>query len=166
MNHQRLLELLDYDAVSGIFTRKISLSNRSPVGSIAGSINKGYCLICVEGKRYAAHRLAWFYIHGAWPTDLIDHDNTDGTHNAISNLRLANKSTNGANRGRNKNNTSGYKGVIEYRKGRFSSRIKVKRLGIHLGCFTDPKDAAVAYDKAAIQYFGQFALTNKSLGLI
>lgn len=165
MNHQRLLELLDYDAVSGIFTRKISLSNRSPVGSVAGSINKGYCLICVEGKRHAAHRLAWFYIHGAWPTDLIDHDNTDGTHNAISNLRLANKSTNGANRGLNKNNTTGFKGV-SVKRNRFISRIKVNKTYIHLGCFLESKDAAQAYDFAAVQHFGQFALTNKSLGLI
>ena len=165
MNHQRLLELLDYDAVYGIFTRKISLSNRSPVGSVAGSINKGYCLICVEGKRYAAHRLAWFYVHGTWPVSLIDHDNTDGTHNAISNLRLANKSTNGANRGLNKNNTSGFKGVAIWRD-RFISKIKVNYREIHLGCFLDPKDAAQAYDFAAVQHFGQFALTNKSLGLI
>lgn len=165
MNHRRLLELLDYNAVSGIFTRKVSLSSRSPVGSVAGSTNKGYCFIYVEGKRYAAHRLAWFYIHGAWPTNLVDHSNTNGTHNAISNLRLANKSTNGANRGLNKNNTTGFKGVIVWRD-RFISKIKVNKTLIHLGCFLDSKDAARAYDQAAIQHFGQFALTNKSLGLI
>jgi hypothetical protein len=165
MNHQRLLELLDYDAVTGVFTRKISLSNRSPIGSVAGSIAKGYCFICVDGKRYAAHRLAWFYIHGSWPTDLLDHDNTNGIHNAISNLRLANKSTNGANRGLNKNNTTGFKGV-SVKRNRFISRIKVNKTHIHLGCFLESKDAAQAYDFAAVQHFGQFALTNKSLGLI
>lgn len=165
MNHQRLLELLDYDTVTGIFTRKISLSSRSPVGSVAGSTNKGYCFIRVDGKRYAAHRLAWFYVHGTLPTSLIDHDNTEGTCNAISNLRLANKSTNGANRGLNKNNTTGFKGVTVWRD-RFISKIRVNYQGIHLGCFLDSKDAARAYDQAAVQHFGQFALTNESLGLI
>ena len=165
IEHSRLVELLDYSPITGIFVRKVSLSNRTPVGSVAGSVNKGYSYINVDGKRYAAHRLAWFYVHKTWPHGVLDHVNTDGTANAVGNLRLANKSTNGANRGLNKNNTSGFKGVSHHRDG-FVSRIRVAGRQLHLGSFTDPVLAAKSYDAAAIEHFGQFALTNKSLGLV
>lgn len=167
LTQQRLHELLDYDTASGVFLRKVSLSNRTPVGSVAGSVNSsdGYRYILVDGKRYAAHRLAWIYITGQWPDSLLDHIDMDRTNNALSNLRQANKSTNGANRGTNKNNTSGFKGVHYFRAG-FVARIKVKRKYIHLGVFTTKEDAAKAYDIAALEHFGSFAITNRKLGLL
>ena len=166
VSHHRLLELLSYDPSTGVFTRKVSLSNRTPVGSIAGTVTKGYSYLYVDGTRYAAHRLAWFYVHGVWPTNLLDHRNLYGTVNNIDNLRPATKSTNGANRGLNKNNSSGFKGVVEFRKNRFLAGIKVNKVYKRLGYFLDPKEAAVAYDLAAVEHFGEFALTNKSLGLL
>lgn len=166
LTQQRLMELLNYDPNTGIFTRKISLSNRTPIGSVAGSRNNsdGYLYILVDAIRYPAHSLAWLYCFGTLPS-LLDHKDTDRTNNRISNLRLANKSTNGANRGINKNNTTGYKGVIKHPKG-YIARIKVNRKCIHLGTFKDLIAAAKCYDQGAIKYFGEFAVTNHSLGLI
>ena len=166
LTHSRLLELLSYDPNTGIFTRKASLSNRTPVGSVAGTVTRGYSYLHVDGNRYAAHRLAWFYTHGVWPSSLLDHRNMRGTANNIDNLRPATKSANGANRGLNKNNSTGFKGVVEYRKNKFLAKIKVNRVSTYLGCFLDPKEAAAAYDLAAVEHFGQYALTNKSLGLL
>lgn len=167
LTQQRLKELLHYDPLTGIFTRRISLSNRAPVGSVAGSLNNsdGYLYITVDAKREAAHRLAWLYVYGMWPTGLIDHKDTIRHHNWIDNLREADKSTNGANRGLNKNNTSGFMGVTKFR-GNYLAKIKVNRKSIHLGVFLEAIEAAKAYDLAAVKYFGEYAVTNKSIGLI
>ncbi len=48
---------------------------------------------------YKAHRLAWFYVHGVWPKEQIDHINGDKADNCIANLRLADFSKNQANDG-------------------------------------------------------------------
>ena len=64
IDHSRLLELLDYDTITGVFTRKITLSHKNKIGDVAGNLNRGYIELSVEGKVYRAHRLAWFYVHG------------------------------------------------------------------------------------------------------
>lgn len=167
LTQQRLKELLHYDPVTGLFTRRISLSNRTPVGSVAGSVNNsdGYVYITVDSKREAAHRLAWLYEKDVWPTGLIDHRDTIRHHNWIDNLREANKSTNGANRGLNRNNTTGFMGVAKFRSG-YRAAIKVNHKSLFLGVFPEAKEAARVYDSAAIEHFGEFAVTNMSLGLI
>ena len=45
-------------------------------------------------------------------------------------------------------------------------RIVVNRQPIHIGYFRDPIEGAKAYDEAALKYFGEFAVTNESLGLL
>lgn len=73
---ERLRELLEYDEDTGVFKRKARTSNRISIGDIAGSSDaKGYVCIRVGGKTYKAHRLAWLYVYGEWPTGEIDHIN-------------------------------------------------------------------------------------------
>ena len=107
ITHGRLLELLLYDPETGEFHRK----NTS---KIAGCVKttRGYTrlIISLDNKQYKAHRLAWFYMTGEWPTN-IDHVDMDTLNNQWSNLREANKSQNGHNRGPQANNTSGYKNI-------------------------------------------------------
>jgi hypothetical protein len=65
------------------------------------------------------------------------------------------------------NSTSGLKGVNLYKRtGKYRATIKVQRVPIHLGYFATAQEAAIAYDLAAAAYFGPYAATNKSLGLI
>ena len=45
----------------------------------------------------------------------------------------------------------------------YVAMIHPDRKGIFLGYFADPKDAAQAYDEAAIKYYGEFAVTNAEL---
>lgn len=53
-----LRELFAYDADTGLFTRKVSTTNRVKVGDVAGSPNqKGYINIMVCGRLHPAHRL-------------------------------------------------------------------------------------------------------------
>ena len=65
------------------------------------------------------------------------------------------------NRRRKKNGSSKYKGVAWIiRDERWQAAIQYEGRNIHLGHFTSEIEAARAYDAAAKQYFGDFALTN------
>lgn len=97
----RLRELLHYDPETGVFTRRVRTSTRIKAGDVAGWANgKGYLLISVDGRDHYAHRLAWLYTHGAWPTNEIDHRNTVRNDNRIANLRDVSGAVNSQNQRR------------------------------------------------------------------
>ena len=165
IDHARLLELLHYCPVTGVFTRKVALSNNSKVGETAGNLCNGYVELSVDGRVYRAHRLAWFYAYGVWPSGKLDHWDLNKTNNAIGNLRDATQSQNGGNNRMRKHNSLGFKGVTRH-GDKFKAAVMINRKRIHLGVFETPEQAAEVYDTAAIQHFGKFALTNKDLGLM
>lgn len=90
----------------------------------------------------------------------VDHINGDGLDNRRSNLRLCNRSQNGANRV-SPNREIKYRGVYKSKNGNgFKAQIKAFRRNIHIGVFDTEEDAARAYDAKAREYFGEFARTN------
>lgn len=114
----RLRNALDYNAESGIFVRKIRTARYVHVGDVAGwQTQEGYIIITLDGERYAAHRLAWFYMTCEWPTDQIDHINMAKNDNRWCNLREATRSQNKANIRALITNTSGVKGVSRHGNG-------------------------------------------------
>lgn len=59
------------------------------------------------------------------------------------------------------NTLSKYKGVSFLKnKNRWVAYIRMNGRMIHLGCFTNEEDAALAYNSAAKNFFGEFALIN------
>lgn len=91
-----------------------------------------------------------------------DHANGNGLDNRRSNLRKATASQQQYNRRLQSNSTSGYKGVSWHKNlGCWRTRIHVDRKEIHIGIFDDIKDAARAYNEAAIKYHGEFASLNQ-----
>lgn len=91
----------------------------------------------------------------------VDHINHDTLDNRRSNLRLATRSQNQINSGKRKVNKSGYKGVSFYKETKkWKARINYNNKNIHLGYFTDIKEAARAYDAKASEIFGKFAFLN------
>lgn len=94
-------------------------------------------------------------------SEFVDHLDRDPLNNQRDNLRLASRSQNGANRNIRKNSLSGYKGVSWHKTAKkWTAKLTLNGKLIHLGYFDDPIDAAKAYDQAAREYFGEFAVTN------
>lgn len=90
-----------------------------------------------------------------------DHVNRNGLDNRRINLRPASHGQNSANIAPPRNNTSGYKGVVWHKKsGAWCARIGIDGARKHLGLFDDPVEAARAYNRAAIEAFGEYAQLN------
>ena len=110
---EELRKKLIYNQINGKFYwKKVSATNSYLVGKEAGCVDKqtNYIKIQVNHKLYYAHRLAWFYAHGFWPTEL-DHINRNRADNRLRNLREVSRSENQNNKNLARNNTSGYKGI-------------------------------------------------------
>lgn len=146
--------------------------NKRFAGQIAGRLNtQGYIQIVItfNSVRYhtMAHRVIWAMAKEEWldPSLDLDHENNIHTDNRLVNLRPATETQNSCNKVMQKNNTSGYKGVYWYPRGnKWNALITVNKQKVELGHFSNPIDAAKAYDRSAIKYFGEFARTNLALG--
>lgn len=104
---------LDYNPDTGLFTWRLHPSKQAYNGTIAGSWDR-YIRIKLMGKKFPAHRLAYYWMTGEWPftEDInIDHIDGDPHNNKWDNLRLATRSENQKNRCLNSNNRTGIKGV-------------------------------------------------------
>jgi hypothetical protein len=162
LTQERLKELLHYDPDTGVFTWQSTTTNRVKSGQVAGTLNdKGYIQIRVEGVIYPAHRLAFLYVDGEFPISEVDHQDRDGLNNRWRNLRQATSSENQKNKTAYSNNKSGYKGVsFDNTRGKFVAQIQSDKKHKMLGRFDCPREAAHAYNVAAIQLHGEFAVLN------
>lgn len=121
----------------------------------------------VRGRVYARalnHGGTPVYMHrliNRTPSDMMtDHVNGNGLDNRRSNLRSATNAQNMANLRQNKVcNTSGHTGVSR-RNARWRAYIVKDYRQRHLGYFATPEAAALAYNAAARELFGEFAFQN------
>jgi len=155
--------LLKYDPDSGSFTWLVSRGGAHPraIGDEAGTICKGYTTISIFKKKIAAHRLAWFFVNGKWPSSVLDHINRDKTDNRIANLREASVSQNGFNSVSHKDSVSGIKGVSWHAvANKWQVKLRANGKTHYLGLYADKNDASSAYNTAAIKFHGDFAKLN------
>lgn len=90
----------------------------------------------------------------------VDHCDGDGLNNRRFNIRPCTHQQNRMGRQRKAaGKTSRYRGV-RLHEGRWQARIQIDRRQITLGRFPDERDAALAYDRAARELFGDFAAPN------
>lgn len=96
---------------------------------------------------------------------VVDHIDHDTLNNQKHNLRVCSYANNVRNMNLRKSNSSGFKGVCKTKPSGWKAYIRVNYKRINLGVFQSIIDAAKAYDAATLKYFGEFAATNKMMGL-
>jgi|SRR3989304_10592370 len=121
------------------------------------SKNTFYAIRRRFGKKIYLHRVIINIEKG----QIIDHIDGNGLNNQKSNLRICTQSENSMNKKKKTGNIGKFKGVHwnEERK-KWKVEIKKKEKRIFLGRFDNQYEAAIAYDQAAIKYFGNFARLN------
>lgn len=119
--------------------------------------NRKYLRGYVDGKRIYLSR----FIMNPENNEVVDHINGDIYDNRRDNLRVCSQSENTKNRSKNKNNTTGYKGVsLDKRYGKYRAQIAINGKYTGIGYFTTGLEAAKRYDEYAKKYHGQFAKLN------
>ena len=155
---RELQQLLEYNPQTGELTWLVSRGGVK-AGSVAGKVlPSGYRQIRIRSRNYYAHRLAWLFAKGEDPTWLtIDHKDGDKDNNAISNLRLADETSQRGNVGLRSDNSSGIRGVhFDKTRNKWMARLTEKGVMKNLGRFDTKEEAKAAYEKAAIAYFKEF----------
>jgi hypothetical protein len=158
LTHCMLKEILRYNRKTGLFTwKKHRCSNI--VGKTAGTLlGTGYIELSIFKTHYLAHRVAWFYVNGAWPKAGIDHRDGVRSNNAFKNLREATQRENCRNKIIQKNCKSGIQGVCwDVEKCKWRAYVNVDGKHTHLGRFDSIEEAAVARKAGALLAHGEFA---------
>jgi len=111
-----------------------------------------------ESRIFNMHRLIMPCAEGCF----VDHKNGNGLDNRRENLRVCDRFQNASNRGKDLDNTSGFKGVFSSGRKALPWRAKIKARGFshYLGLHPTPELAAIAYDCAAKKLHGEFAKLN------
>ena len=127
IEHAALLKLLNYDQLTGIFTRRN--------GAVAGGIDdRGYVRLRIGNRtKRRAHQLAWFYVTGVWSEE-VDHRDGDKLNNKFANLRDVTRSQNQQNLGGAKRtNKLGMIGVNYHKaSGLYRAQIQVDKKKVAL----------------------------------
>lgn len=158
MTQSELKSLLHYDQETGIFCWLKSNGNRK-ANKIAGTLTSyGYIAIKINKKVYKAHQLAWLYMYGEFPTEMIDHINRIRNDNRIVNLRLATNQQNQFNSNIRKDNTSGIKGVSWNKKAnKWMASIRIDKKKTYIGTYDNLEIAKMCLDIARQKYHKDFS---------
>lgn len=152
LNLCALVDDADYDTVSKYFWQV----------KIHGATYYAKRAIFINGLKtsQSMHRLI---LNVSDPKLKVDHIDHNGLNNQRNNLRICSQLNNSKNRIKSRfdkrNLTSIYKGVSwDYNK--YIARIRINGVLIRIGRFENEVDAAIAYNQAALKYFGEYANLN------
>lgn len=163
MTQDQALALWEYK--DGHLYWRETVGSKAKAGTKAGNISRlprrwydsSYWVLCYQYKGYLMHRIIFLMFNGYLPKSL-DHIDGDSLNNRIENLRPCNNSQNQHNRRKQRNNTSGFKGVSWNKKDqRWAAFIVLQSKKHHLGYFSSAEEAHEEYKLAAAQMHGEFA---------
>ena len=164
---QQLLQLTVWLPIKGYDNYEVSICgmvrNVNTKKILRPSICKNgyYCVNLYQKsirKLHKIHRLvAKHFIPNLNNNNCVDHIDNNKINNTFSNLRWCDASENQHNRQLNKNNSSGAKGIIFYkRNNKWKVYIKLNNKTIHLGYFVNFDDAKQMRQLKAKELFGEF----------
>jgi len=110
-------------------------------------------------QRLKLHRV----LTGAVSGNVVDHKNGDTSDNRRCNLRITDKTGNNQNARKRKDGASRWKGVYPIFNTTdkvWAAHIRANKVRRFLGCFISQEDAATAYNFAAAELHGEFAVYN------
>jgi hypothetical protein len=149
---KELRSVLRYEPETGQFYWLIGNHGRK-IGKIAGHLSKRYTDIRVNGKTHHAHRLAFLYMTGEWPSE-VDHRNRDGHDNRWPNLRVTTASQNQFNRQFRQRDLP--RGVeFDAENQRYRGRLSVNRARHGTPWFKTASEAHEAYLMLARKFYGE-----------
>ena len=157
---EEIRNFLSYSSETGELRWLKSPANRVKIGNTVThvDVSSGYITFRFKYRLHMAHRVAWYLHTGKQPVNHIDHINGIKTDNRFCNLREATTSQNLCNRGKQRNSTSGYKGVYwDKIHQNWYSRIQHQNRDYYLGRFPTPEEAHRAYCVKADELHKEFA---------
>jgi len=168
ITQEYLLQCFDFDFDSGLmfwkerpksqFSSNTSYLRFKTVyaGKQVGYLNSyGYLTVCLDYKNRPLHRLIYLAFHGNMPKSL-DHANGVKIDNRICNLRPATASENNRNRGKPKDNTSGFIGVTRNGRKWKATAQCLDGKSFHLGTFATAEEASKARETFCKNNYGEF----------
>jgi len=120
-------------------------------------LNTGYAVRYEKGKLIYMHREIMQPPKGK----IVDHKNRNKLDNTRDNLRVCTPRENACNRDKRRGTSSRFRGVCySKRYGKWYAAIKSEGKCIYLGYFTEEVEAARAYDRKAVELFGEIVRLN------
>lgn len=143
---------------------------KSPRGNVPALSKAGHLFVDIGGKsrqritvnrkRYFAAQLIFLFHNGFIPK-FVDHKDRNPSNDKIDNLRAANRFQNARNKTVSKNSASQYLGVyLRKKSGKWISYVRKNGKSTYLGDFVTEEEAALAYNSAAKEVYGEFANLN------
>ena len=147
---------ISYNPKTGEF-KWIKSRGTIKAGSVTGATSpEGYIIIGFNGARLRAHRLAWFYTYGVFPSGVIDHIDNNKANNRIRNLRDVSHAENSQNRANSAHWLGGYVSAsknkcksrnIDRRKGRYQVRVTLNKNQLVFGSWSTLEEALAVRDE-------------------
>jgi len=151
-------EIVDYTKVSDCDYEEVSKYNWT-------QHNQGYVCAKINGQMTLLHRFVMSLKTGHTNFSVVDHINHNKYDNTRENLRIVTAAANARNRQKAIGKISQYKGVTRRTLGsgayRYIARLFTAGNKVHYGgSYKTEAEAAMAYDRLAIKYFGEYACLN------